>query len=475
MRAGDVMTGHDLLMAGAAQIEQSNPSLAVTMLTEAAEACIYAGRPAAMLDAGRRAWSLLTPASGERETVLGSLALGTALIYNGEGDGGAQHIRKAVGILEASDTLSSEPRALTLAGLGPLWLREAETGASIIERAIETARSRGALGALPYALAMAGREAATGDRWAVGRALYEEAIALARETEQALPLCGALGGVAILDARQGREGECRRRVEEVFALTDRHPLAILHLWGLHAEAELELGLGRFDRAREVLQDMERRVTDMGVTDPDLSVVPELIEAQVRAGEAGGDANNLDDFARLAELKRQPWALARLERTRALIAGPRDFEERFRGALRLHEASPDRFEEARTRLCYGERLRRARRRVQAREQLRAALASFETLGATPWVERARSELLATGERARRRDTSTLDELTPQELQIGMILAEGHTTREAATRLFLSPKTVEYHLRNVYRKLGIHSREELAKAIAPDTSARRPHPD
>jgi len=89
--------------------------------------------------------------------------------------------------------------------------------------------------------------------------------------------------------------------------------------------------------------------------------------------------------------------------------------------------------------------------------------FDELRARPWGERARTELLATGERARRRDPTSLDELTPQELQIGMLLADGHTTREAAAKLFLSPKTVEYHLRNVYRKLGIHSREELAREL------------
>jgi DNA-binding CsgD family transcriptional regulator len=119
-------------------------------------------------------------------------------------------------------------------------------------------------------------------------------------------------------------------------------------------------------------------------------------------------------------------------------------------------------------------------VKAREQLRVALEAFDDLGAGPWAERARAELLATGERARRRDPSTLDELTPQELQIGMLLAEGHTTRQAATKLFLSPKTVEYHLRNAYRKLGIHSREELAAELArrprlgdpPEAKAREP---
>jgi DNA-binding CsgD family transcriptional regulator len=100
-------------------------------------------------------------------------------------------------------------------------------------------------------------------------------------------------------------------------------------------------------------------------------------------------------------------------------------------------------------------------VRAREELRAALEMFETLGAQSWAEQATAELAATGETARRRDPSTRDDLTPQELQIARLLADGRTTREAAAAVFLSPKTVEYHLRNVYRKLGIGSRDELAR--------------
>ena len=123
-----------------------------------------------------------------------------------------------------------------------------------------------------------------------------------------------------------------------------------------------------------------------------------------------------------------------------------------------------FEAGRTRLAYGQRLRRARDRVLAREQLRAAADVFERLGARPWAERARVELAATGETRRQRDPSTLDELTPQELRIALLLATGRTTHQAAAALFLSPKTVEYHLRHVYQKLGIHSREELAQALA-----------
>jgi DNA-binding CsgD family transcriptional regulator len=144
----------------------------------------------------------------------------------------------------------------------------------------------------------------------------------------------------------------------------------------------------------------------------------------------------------------------------MLDGAPAFDE----ALRLHALTPDRFEEARTRLCHGERLRRDRRRTDARAQLRQALEIFDELGAAPWAERARLELLATGETARRRDPSTLDQLTPRELQVALVLAEGNTLREAAAKLFLSPKTVDYHLRHVYRKLGIRSRAALADAVA-----------
>jgi DNA-binding CsgD family transcriptional regulator len=102
-------------------------------------------------------------------------------------------------------------------------------------------------------------------------------------------------------------------------------------------------------------------------------------------------------------------------------------------------------------------------VLAREQLRLAVEAFDRLDAGPWAERARAELAATGETVRRRDPSTVDDLTPQELQIGLLLASGKTTRETAAALFLSPKTVEYHLRHVYQKLGIHSRDELARTL------------
>ena len=299
---------------------------------------------------------------------------------------------------------------------------------------------------------LAARGAATGDRWGLGDALYDEAIRLAREAGQTLALCGALAGLACLDARRGREEACRRHAGEARAIAGERGLVLHHMWALEALADLELGLGRPDDAIAPLTEKIVLLDGLGIRDPDVWPMPELVEAHVRMGRDLDDPGRLEDFLRLAEEKGQPWILARAWRCRGLLAGEDELERAFSIALEHHARAPDRFDEARTRLSHGERLRRARRRAQARPQLRAALDAFEAAGRRPRADRARAELAATGETARRRDASTADRLTPQELQIAMTLAEGHTTREAATKLFLSPKTVEYHLRNVYRKLG-----------------------
>ena len=134
--------------------------------------------------------------------------------------------------------------------------------------------------------------------------------------------------------------------------------------------------------------------------------------------------------------------------------------------------PRPFDLARTQLLLGEHLRRQRRRVDAREHLRAAIENFEALGAAPWAERARAELRATGETARKRDASTLAELTPQELQVARFVGEGLSNKEVAAQLFLSPRTIDAHLRNVFAKLGLTSRTQLARLeLSGDGSASR----
>lgn len=163
---------------------------------------------------------------------------------------------------------------------------------------------------------------------------------------------------------------------------------------------------------------------------------------------------------------QPYCLGALARCRGLIASESDFPQSFLSSLELLEPLGLPFPVARSRVCYGERLRRAGQRVDARGQLTPGLDIFERLGARCWAERAETELRATGQRLRRREPTDREELTPQELQIALSVADGKTNKEVAAALFLSPKTIEAHLGRIYRKLGITSRGQLIRALSRD---------
>jgi DNA-binding CsgD family transcriptional regulator len=150
----------------------------------------------------------------------------------------------------------------------------------------------------------------------------------------------------------------------------------------------------------------------------------------------------------------------------LASDEEDFRDPFETALAIHEGLPTPFELARTHLAYGERLRRAKKREEARRQLRRALEIFEGLGANPWAQRTRSELELSGETLEQ--PRSVASLTRQERQVATIVARGATNREAAATLFVNHKTIEYHLGNVYRKLGVRSRTELANALRSEAS-------
>ncbi|MDA0182495.1 AAA family ATPase [Solirubrobacter phytolaccae] len=446
---GRAREAHDILVTAATGVH------AAEMLAEATEAAAIAAEPRLMLAAARRAWTALTPHATERARIRAMIALGMALIYTGD-DTGAPWLRDAADLLDAHPDFATDPELLVSAAVGALWLREAERGRELVGRAIDAAREQGAVGALPPPLWLAGRDAATSDRPHVAVALYEEAIRLARETGQATSLCAGLAGLACVEARQGREAECREHAGEALALTESLGLAFFQLWALDAMADLELGRGDLEAALTHLTAKERLLQARDIADPDVSPAPDLAQTLLWLDRADEAEPRLQAFARAARAKGQPWSLARLARARGDYAT----------ALEHHARTPDRFETARTLLAQGEALRRARRRADAREPLRAAIATFDALGAAPWAERARRELQASGETARRRDPLTLDALTPRELQVALVVAEGHTIREAAGKLFLSPKTVDHHLQSVYRKLAIDSRAALATALQQD---------
>lgn len=463
LRRGPLERAREILIAAAERAATHEPEEAVVMLAEAAEGAFYAGDPAGMLACGEQASALAARAPGGRAAFFAELTAGMGRVLAGQADG-AEMIREAVTLLERADGLGDDPRLLAWAAMGPLWLREAGIGERLVERAVATARTRTAAGALPHLLIHIGIDEAATDRFLQAMATFDEAVRLARETGQSTIRAGALARLARVEARCGREQAARDHADEALAHARELGAGLFEIWALIAFGELELARGDAQAALARFDDLQATLDQNRISDPDLSPAPERVELHLRTGRRDKAAQVATPFLDAAAAKHQPWALARAARCRALLADDRDFADRFEEALAFHSRTPDTFETARSQLTYGARLRRAGQRVRAREQLRSALLSFDALGATPWAELARIELGGTGETARRRDPSTLDDLTPQELRISLLLADGNTTREAAATLFLSPKTIEYHLRNVYRKLDVRTRGELADALA-----------
>jgi DNA-binding CsgD family transcriptional regulator len=454
-RRGPVLEGYELLLAAAAEAQ---PEDAVLMLAEATDAAFYSGATNKMLAAAERAAALVEEGAEGKAPFYAAVALGTSRIMSG--CEGATDLLRAVELYETGD-FNNDPRALAWAALTAVFLRDAEAGRRLIDRSIATAREQTAIGVLPRLLNRLARDESMSDRWPQAEADFHEAIRLARETGQRSELAAGLAGLAWFDGRRGRENDCRMHAAESRALCVELGIGFYELWTYTATGELELGLGRPAAAAAHFEAQHSRAAELGIDDVDMSPAPELVDCYLRLGRpADAHAAKVEHETR-ARAKGQPWALARAARCAGLLAD--DFEPHFEQALTLHQQTFDAFEAARTRLAYGARLRRARQRVRAREQLRAALEAFEALGPSPWADAAGHELAATGETARRRDPSTLGELTPQELQIALLLGAGKTTREAAASLFLSPKTIEYHLRSIYRKLGINSREALADSL------------
>ncbi len=462
-RRGRVAEGQVILARGAERVAAVDPGRAVVMMAEAVNAAFYAGDVKAMGDAGARVAELAPQAGGRTSLFLASMARGLALTLGGEAERGAALLRQAVSVAEELDELADDPRLLTWAAMGPLYLREAGAGQELVSRALDLARARAAVGVLPYLLSHVAIDRATTDRWAEAEAVFHEVIDLARETDQMTDLATALARLGCLEARQGQSEKSRAHATEALRLAQQLGLRLCELWASAACGELELAQGGTAEAVACFQRQEAVLRECGIADVDLSPAPELVELYLRLGQRQPALEAASVFELQAMAKKQPWALARAARCRGLLATDEQMDGEFARALEFHAQTPDVFETARTRLVYGSRLRRSRQRARSREQLRAAIRDFDELGAGPWSKMARVELAATGETARERDPSTRDHLTPQEFQIAMLLASRRTTREAAGSLFLSPKTVEYHLRSVYRKLGIASRDELVVAM------------
>jgi DNA-binding CsgD family transcriptional regulator len=355
-----------------------------------------------------------------------------------------------------------EPRLLAGAAMGAGTLGDEAREAELLARAITLARASGAVDALTLALLAIATAGVLAGRFDVVPQATE-GVRLAREAR----LTGVAGLhdaiLAWFAAARGAGDDCAEHVAAVRrATTDNALASSIAQWALGL---LALGEGRAEEAAGRLGELAAGTA--GATHPLVVLVSaaDRVEACIRAGEhtqAQEAFAILDGFTRTDA---PAWALGSAARCRGLLAGDNETAgQQLEHAVRLHAAANRPFDRARSELLLGEHLRRARRRVEARTQLRAAIATFEPLGARPWTERARMELRASGETARKRDPSTLAHLTPQEVQVARYVAEGMSNKEVAAQLFLSPRTIDSHLRSVFSKLGITSRTQLARHMA-----------
>jgi DNA-binding CsgD family transcriptional regulator len=336
-----------------------------------------------------------------------------------------------------------------------LLLWDDEAWERLAERHLQLVRETGALGDL-LALSHRGQLHVFAGELAQAASLLEAIEEVSELTGSPLAPYHGLGMMAMI----GRDAEAKSFLDRARSdVLERGEGAGLEFidW---AEAVLNNGLGHYDEALA----SSSRVLDETQLVPVNWSMPELIEAAVRTGAQELAAETARRLTERTQSSGTEWSLGVAARSHALLQGGSAAEDLYREAIERLAATRMKVDLARAHLLYGEWLRREPRRVDARKELRTAYEMFTGFGMEAFAERTRIELAATGEHARKRTIETRDQLTPQEEQISRLVAQGQTNREIAAQLFISPSTVEYHLRKVFRKLGVKSRTQLARQLA-----------
>jgi DNA-binding CsgD family transcriptional regulator len=462
MRRGSPLVAYELLVAEAERVRSRDPRRAAGMFLEASVSHMMTGDMHALIATAERARALATSADPAVE-LLATAVIGEAYLALGDVEQGDAMLSACEPYLLEGDPLAIV-EVVAMAAHSSIWIEKFERAQRLFDRVIAAARDASAVSALIYPLAARSHMDFRLGRWAAARADATESVELAQDTGQLPLLTHSLAALAHVEAALGADEPCRRHVTEGLALVARFQAEAIGTYLHGALGLLELGLGRIPEAIVALEECQRHADRLQMQPAVVQCTPDLIEAYARAGRRDDAAALIDVLDGRATRTGSLWARAAVARTRALLAPDGEFRAAFEVALTLHADLPMPFERARTLLCLGERLRRARQRADARAPLKEALDTFERLGARGWAERARTELRATGEQQARRAETAAEQLTPHELQIALLVAQGMTNREAAAALFLSPKTIEYHLGQIYRKLDVRGRAQLARLMA-----------
>jgi DNA-binding CsgD family transcriptional regulator len=465
---------YQMLTDEAERIAPVDPAMAALLHADAGVTATVAGTCDMVLASAERAIACLPEDAPVSVRCQAYSIHGMGLGLKGRTAEAAQALDRAADLLPEVEPVSAAAQSISFALMGRFC-----TGgeAKLLEetRALAAAalESR-SLGVLPwFQLQSADAGYRLGD-WDEAEREAEDAVANAEISGQRGPLSIALVIRARIHAARGRDQAARDDAHRGVEIGEPVGYGSPRLWSLSCLGFLELGRGRAGEAIEELEQAQVLAGISGLEDPLIVPwAPDLIEAYARAGREPEAEQLAAALGAQAERSGTALALALAARCRGLVAGE-SFDAEFEGALNLHGEAGSPFEHGRTLLAFGSRLHRARRRVDARERLREALEIFDDLGAAPWSERARDELRAAGGVERRRFDDP-DELTAQEVRVAEAVARGGTNREVAAELFLSPKTISFHLGRVYRKLDIHSRAELATLVAEGRLDQRPAAD
>ncbi|MFI6833607.1 AAA family ATPase [Kribbella sp. NPDC050241] len=459
---GSPVSTHQLLLAEIDKVATADSELAALMLFDAVKNAWFAND---------RDWSrqaihalralVLPPDSPHRSAVRVVLDLSDRLEVLTDG----QPLGLPAAYDEGAADQNRSPVELVLQAAADLSLADDDAALAAAETAVRACRTGGQVGLLVLSLQiLATVEMLTG-RYRYALANATEGLELSTVLGQQNRACHFEAVLAWLEAVAGKEESCRRLATSALGHAEVHRVTPVVAIGRWALCLLDLGIGHPDSALE-----QPTFRDAGTSEhPLVSVLqtPDLIEAAARTGRPDEVRDRLAKLSAWATDSGRPAARAVDLRCRALVANDeKTAGDLYRAALDLHdEASragqPRPFDRARTQLLYGEWLRRQRRRTEARVPLRAAADTFDQLGASPWSERAGNELRAAGDTSRTTQPAPLADLTPQELQVIRLAREGASNREIGAQLFLSPRTVAYHLQKVFRKLSIRSRVELAQ--------------
>jgi DNA-binding CsgD family transcriptional regulator/tetratricopeptide (TPR) repeat protein len=431
-----------LMLSAARQLETLDVGLARETYLEAFTAALFVGRLSpAVGDVARAARMAPAPLGPARAPDL--LLDGLALLVTEGYAAGTPALRRALLAFRGQDISAEEGLSwLWLAGRAAMAVWDDETWHVLASRHVKLARDAGALGELPLAVRSRILLHAHAGELAEGAALIAEAQAVADATGSQLGPYGALG----VAAWRGHEAEATELIKATMdGVTSRGEGR--GVTSQYAAALLYNGLGRYDKALAAAE-LVCEYDDLGVLGWSLA---ELVEAAVRSGQPARASDALQRLSETTRASGTDWAIGTEARSRALLSEGEIAENCYREAIERLGRTRMRPALARAHLLYGEWLRGENRRGDARAELRTAHGLFTTMGIEAFAERARRELLATGDTVRKRAAETVSELTAQEAYIGRLAVEGRTNAEIGAQLFLSTRTVEWHLGKVYSKL------------------------